>query len=85
MTGTDPDGRKVLVIWRKLTTEREKDNLVLDRWFEQQGYSAKDSGLDVVWTNGGSNLENLKPPGEHWKVRLLEEDFHQLMFEQESV
>jgi len=35
--------------------------------------------------NGGNNLENLKIPEDTWKVRLIEEDFHRLMFEAEGV
>lgn len=84
VTGTTPDGRKALVIWRKLTGDAEQDNLVLDEWFTKQGYSAKDSEFDVIWVNGGSNLENLKTADDRWKVRLIEEDFHRLMFEQEG-
>jgi len=79
-TGTTPDGRKALVIWRKLTGEPEQDNLVLDEWFTKQGYSARDSEFDLIYVNGGNNLENLKTPDDRWKVRLLEEDFHRLMF-----
>ena len=30
VSGTTPDGRRTLVIWRKLTGETEQDNLVLD-------------------------------------------------------
>jgi len=84
VTGTTPDGRKALVIWRKLTTDPEQDNLVLDEWFSKQGYSSKDSEFDVIWVNGGNNLENLKTPDDRWKVRLIEEDFHRLMFEPEG-
>ena len=84
VTGTTPDGRKSLVIWRKLTTDPEQDNLVLDEWFAKQGYSSKDSEFDVIWVNGGNNLENLKTPDDRWKVRLIEEDFHRLMFDTEG-
>jgi adenine-specific DNA-methyltransferase len=84
VTGTTPDGRKTLVIWRKLTAEAEQDNLVLDEWFTKQGYSAKDSEFDLIYVNGGNNLENLKTPDDRWKVRLIEEDFHRLMFEAEG-
>jgi adenine-specific DNA-methyltransferase len=80
VTGTTPNGRKALVIWRKLTGEPEQDNLVLDEWFTKQGYSSKDSEFDLIYVNGGNNLENLKTPDDRWKVRLLEEDFHRLMF-----
>ncbi len=84
VTGTTPDGRKTLIIWRKLTGEPEQDNLVLDEWFTKQGYSAKDSEFDLIYVNGGNNLENLKAPDDLWKVRLIEEDFHRLMFEMEG-
>jgi len=84
VTGTTPDARKALVIWRKLTGEPEQDNLVLDEWFTKQGYSARDSEFDLIYVNGGNNLENLKTPDDRWKVRLLEEDFHRLMFATEG-
>ena len=84
VTGTTPDGRRTLVIWRKLSGEPEWDNLVLDEWFTKQGYSAKESEFDLIYVNGGNNLENLKTPDDLWKVRLIEEDFHRLMFEPEE-
>lgn len=84
VTGTTPDGRKTLVIWRKLNGESEQDNLVLDEWFTKQSYSAKDSEFDLIYVNGGNNLENLKAPDDTWKVRLIEEDFHRLMFEMDG-
>jgi adenine-specific DNA-methyltransferase len=84
VTGTLPDGRRALVIWRKLVGEAEEHNLVLDAWFEKQGYSAKDSEFDLIYVNGGNNLENLKTPEDFWKVRLIDEDFQRLMFEPEG-
>ena len=84
VTGTTPDSRRTLVIWRKLIGEPEQDNLVLDEWFSRQGYSAKDSEFDLIYVNGGNNLENLKTPDDLWKVRLIEEDFHRLMFDVEG-
>lgn len=90
VTGTTPDGRKTLVVWRKRpggeTSEGiERDNLVLDEWFTKQGYSSKDSEFDLIYVNGDNNLENLKAPDDTWKVRLIEEDFFRLMFETEGV
>ena len=85
VTGATPDGRRTLVIWRKLTGQPEQDNLVLDEWFTKQGYSAKDSEFDLIYVNGGNNLENLKTPDDLWKVRLIEEDFHRLMFDTEGM
>jgi adenine-specific DNA-methyltransferase len=85
VTGTTPDSRKALIIWRKLTGEPEQDNLVLDEWFTKQGYSPRDSEFDLIYVNGGNNLENLKTPDDLWKVRLIEEDFHRLMFATEGM
>jgi len=89
VTGTTPDGRKTLVIWRNRPGGEsaegiEQDNLVLDEWFTKQGYKAKDSEFDLIYVNGDNNLENLKAPDDTWKVRLIEEDFFRLMFETEG-
>jgi adenine-specific DNA-methyltransferase len=85
VTGTTPDGRRTLIIWRKLTGNPEQDNLVLDTWFTRAGYSAKDSEFGLIYVNGDNNLENLKAVDDTWKVRLIEEDFHRLMFDTEGV
>ena len=85
VTGTTPDGQKTLVIWRKLTGIAEEDNLVLNEWFTKQGYSTKDSEYQLIYVNGDCTLENLKTSEQTWKVRLLEEDFHRLMFETEGL
>jgi adenine-specific DNA-methyltransferase len=85
VSGTMPDGRRTLVIWRKLTGDPERDNLVLDEWFTKQGYSTKDYEFQLIYVNGDSNLENLKAPDDTWKVRLIEEDFHRLMFDTEGL
>jgi len=84
VTGTMPDGRRTLVIWRKLTGDPEQDNLVLDEWFTKQGYSTRDYEFQLIYVNGDNNLENLKAPDDTWKVRLIEEDFHRLMFDTEG-
>lgn len=85
VTGTIPDGRRTLVIWRKLAGNTEEDNLALDEWFTRQEYSSKDSEFDLIYVNGGNNLENLRTADDLWKVRLIEEDFHRLMFDTEDV
>lgn len=82
VSGTTPEGRKTLVIWRKLTGEPEQDNLVLEEWFKnKQAYSVRDAEFDLIYVNGDNTLENLRVDPETWKVRLIEEDFHRLMFE----
>ena len=94
VTGTTPDGHKALVVWRKRpggeTPEGiERDNLVLDEWFTGNGghggLADEEGGYDLVYVNGDNNLENLKAPADVWKVRLIEEAFHRLMFEPESL
>jgi adenine-specific DNA-methyltransferase len=84
--GTTPDGRKTLIVWRKLTDDLEQDNLVLDIWMKDRlKISTKDFEFDLIYVNGDNNLENLKLPDDTWKVRLIEEDFHRLMFDTEGV
>lgn len=82
VTGTTPEGRKTLVVWRKLTGNAEQDNLVLDTWFkDKQVYSVRDGEFDLIYVNGDNTLENLRVDPETWKVRLIEEDFQRLMFD----
>lgn len=82
--GTTPDGRKTLIVWRKLTGNLDEDNLALDEWFIEHQYTSKDSEFDLIYVNGGNNLENLKTPDDTWKVRVIEDDFHRLMFAAEG-
>jgi len=84
--GLTPDGKKTLIVWRKLTGDPEQDNLVLDVWMKDRlKISTKDFEFDLIYVNGGNNLENLKLPDDTWKVRLIEDDFHRLMFDTESL
>ncbi len=80
--GTNPEGEKVLVIWRNT---REKSNGDLDQFFSGQGYNTRDREFDIIYTNGDNNLENLRHPDETWKVRLVEESFQRLMFDVQDV
>ena len=83
--GTQPDGQKTLIIWRKLTEYPEKDNLVLNEWFKEAGYLEAENAFDCIYINGDCNLENLKGANDTWSVHLLEAHFHRLMFEMEDV
>jgi len=80
-----PDREKVLVVWRKLTGDLEKDNAVLDAWFEVNRINTRDWEFDTIYVNGSNNLPNLMKEGDAWKVRLIEEDFHRLMWDVEDV
>jgi adenine-specific DNA-methyltransferase len=84
--GTTPDGRNTLIVWRKLTGKPEQDNLMLDSWMKDRlKISTRDFEFDLIYVNGDNNLENLKLPNDTWKVRLIEEDFHRLMFDTEGL
>jgi adenine-specific DNA-methyltransferase len=83
--GQTPEGHKALVVWRKLTGDVEQDNLVLDVWMKDKlKISTQDFEYDLIYVNGTNNLENLRTPDDTWKVRLIEEDFHRLMFDTEG-
>jgi len=76
---------KVLIVWRKLTGDMEKDNLMLDEWFTSNRINTRDFEFDIIYVNGSNNLPNLKQEGDNWKVRLIEEDFHKRMWDVEDV
>jgi len=80
--GTNHGGERVLVLWRDLD---EMDSDKLDQWFEKQGYSTRDLEYDLIYVNGDNNLENLRRSDQTWKVRLIEEEFHRLMFDVQDV
>ncbi|MFO0857235.1 MAG: DNA methyltransferase [Phycisphaerales bacterium] len=83
--GTDPEGQKVLVLWRKTVGKDAVDNDALNKWFEKSQYSTKDREFDFIYVNGDNHLENIRTSPEHaeatWKVRLIEQEFQRLMFE----
>lgn len=80
--GANPEGERVLVLWRNLD---ETGNDVLDDWFKKQDYNTKDQEYDLIYVNGDNNLENLCRGDQTWKVRLIEEEFHRLMFDVEGM
>lgn len=82
--GDHNDRERALVVWRKLTGDLEQDNLMLDEWFRKYRLSAQDTEFDVIYVNGSNNLPNLRRDEEIWKVRLIEEAFHQAMWDVEG-
>lgn len=79
------DRDRVLIVWRKLTDDLEKDNLMLDCFFLRHRINPRDFEYDVIYVNGSNNLPNLRRDEDTWKVRLIEEDFHRLMWNVEDV
>lgn len=76
---------QVLIVWRKLTGDLEKDNLMLDEWFRKKRISTRDFEFDLIYVNGSNNLPNLRQDDENWKVKLLEEEFMYRMWDTETV
>ena len=68
--GENPNGEKVLVIWRKvrdldetdikkIATARKQANHDLEAFFTKQQYNTLDSEFDVIYVNGDNNLMNV--------------------------
>lgn len=76
--GVTRTGERTLVIWRNVDMV---DNEALNKFFEKQAYSTKDSEFDRIYVNGDCNLENLRTDEESWKVVLTEKEFAKRMFE----
>lgn len=86
INGELPNGDSALVIWRvlndfanpqsKLMHNMAADAFVMDRL----RVNTKDKELDAIFVNGDNTLPNIRSGDEHWKVRLIEEEFQRLMF-----
>ena len=91
VTGRDRSGRLQLIIWRSLSGNVIEDNAVLDAFFEKQGYNARDSEFDTIYVNGDNNLANLSLSAatpeapSNYKVKLIESEFHRLMWDVQDV
>ena len=78
--GSSLSGDKVLIIWRDLTGDKEKDNAVLDAYFLRKKINTRDFEFNKIYVNGDNNLPNLKDESESWKVLLIEEEMKKRMF-----
>jgi adenine-specific DNA-methyltransferase len=76
--GTNPEGEKVLVLWRNTTVV---DAEALNAWCKKQKISVLDGEFTVIYVNGDHHLENLRKDDQTWKVRLTDEEFPKLMWE----
>ncbi|ERS81957.1 hypothetical protein Q671_12565 [Halomonas sp. PBN3] len=77
--GSDEDLAKVLVVWRKLTDDPEKDAAVLEALLEKYKVGTTDSEFDAIYINGPHGL-NLTGSARS-RVHSLEETFHARMWE----
>ncbi len=77
VTGTNPQGDSVLVVWRKI---KEKDNTALESFLDKQGYNPRDTEFDHIYVNGDHTLEDPQS-----KVKMTEIEFKRLMFDVSDV
>ncbi|MEG3081764.1 DNA methyltransferase [Halomonas sp. 5021] len=77
--GSDEDLAKVLVVWRKLTDDPEKDAAVLEALLAKYKIGTTDSEFDAIYINGPHGL-NLAGSARS-RVHSLEETFHARMWE----
>jgi adenine-specific DNA-methyltransferase len=77
VTGTNPQGDSVLVVWRKI---KEQDNSILEVFLDKQGYNPRDTEFDYIYVNGDHTLEDPQS-----KVKMTEIEFKRLMFDVSDV
>ncbi|MGK0256504.1 MAG: adenine-specific DNA-methyltransferase, partial [Arcobacteraceae bacterium] len=66
---------KILIIWRDGQTSLE-----LNDFFKKMDWSIYNRDFDTIYVNGDNNLANLKKDEDHFKVKLIEQEFKNLMF-----
>jgi hypothetical protein len=75
----------------KIAAARQKANIDLEAFFKKQQYNTLDSEFDIIYVNGDNNLMNVPPDPDkkglepRYKVRLIEEEFNQLMFDVKDI
>ena len=77
ITGTDPQGRRCLILWRNLD---EADHAALDAWFDLHREQSGEP-LDRIYVNGDHTLNTRRQPGETWTAEAIEPIFRASMFE----
>jgi adenine-specific DNA-methyltransferase len=82
VTGINLKGDKILVIWRNLEKTNNDD---LNRFVEKLDIKVFDGEFDIIYVNGDNNLANFKKEEETWKVRLIEEEFFNKMFDVKDI
>lgn len=84
---TPNDGRKknVLIVWRTLTGDLERDNLMLD-WYlgDTINLNEKRPEYDIIYVNGSNNLGADRRETDLFQVRLIEEEFLKQMWSGEE-
>lgn len=75
--GTTRSGIKTLVIWRDLeTTTHDEVEKLLRRFYDSQ----RTKEFQQIYINGDHHLENFKSEGDQFKIKMIEETFFKMMF-----
>ena len=77
----DSDKEEVLIIWRNLTGDIQRDNLVLNEWFKNNSDHDRKVDFESIYVNGSTNLMVLKTAQDRWRVYLTEETFFLCMWD----
>jgi adenine-specific DNA-methyltransferase len=75
------DENRILIIWRNITDNLLESNNALDAYFQKNRPNFANRDFDIVYVNGDNNLENLRLDNERWKVKIIEKEFMDRMFE----
>lgn len=81
--GTNPDGKRVLVIWRTISDNLIESNAALDAYFTKHRINPQDREYDIIYVNGDNNLQNMSADEDSFKVQMTELEFKKRMFEEE--
>ena len=73
--GKNLKGEKILIIWRDGQSSDE-----LNEFFKKMDWSVYDREFDTIYVNGDNNLANLQKDEDNFKVKLIEQAFKRLMF-----
>ena len=73
--GQNLKNEKILIIWRDGQSSDE-----LNEFFKKMNWKHNDREFDTIYVNGDNNLDNLRLDEDHFKVKLIEQEFKKLMF-----
>lgn len=82
VSGKTREGEVVLILWRDA---QDMGAAGLDKWFEDNRETLKPSEYSAIYVNGDSTLQGLAGKGDNWTVKLTEDAFHRLMFNETSL
>jgi len=65
-------------IYRIMNTKSKE----LNEFFKKMDWSVYNREFDTIYINGDNNLANLKKDEDNFKVKLIEQEFKRLMFDE---